>query len=285
MVKTTINNEWKNYIHKQIERGVNKKKLEDILKKQNYSCDIINAILYSNEIENNLAKTNTNYRDYRDYIVNKIDKLELTDIEKSIIKFFKSQSFLKEKIINERIVIIDNWFEEYIANHIYNIFISSDYKQIKTSHRNKLNFIFENIIQTPKINKMLFLFNTLFQDNFLFHGSIGMSKYSKGSYIDEHTDHGGYIYDNEKYYRNISAVIYFNKDWKKEYGGSFIDIENKKTILPIFNRAVFFHVPYKHRVEEIIVDKERYAIFMFFSCKKKRYHLHDSRFRQTSSLI
>ena len=46
----------------------------------------------------------------------------------------------------------------------------------------------------------------------------------------------------------------FNKDWKKEYGGSFIDIENKKTILPIFNRAVFFHVPYKHRVEEIIVD-------------------------------
>ena len=130
MVKTTISNEWKNYIHKQIERGVNKKKLEDILKKQNYSYDIINAILYSNEIENNLSKTNTNYRDY---IVNKIDKLELTDIEKSIIKFFKSQSFLKEKIINERIVIIDNWFEEYIANHIYNIFISSDYKQSKTS--------------------------------------------------------------------------------------------------------------------------------------------------------
>ena len=69
MVKTTINNEWKNYIHKQIERGVNKKKLEDILKKQNYSCDIINALLYSNEIENNLAKTNTNYSDN---IVNKI---------------------------------------------------------------------------------------------------------------------------------------------------------------------------------------------------------------------
>ena len=87
MTKTTINNEWKNYIHKQIERGVDKQKLEDILKKQNYSCDIINTILYSNEIENNLAKTNTNYSDY---IVNKIDKLELTDIEKSIIKFFKT---------------------------------------------------------------------------------------------------------------------------------------------------------------------------------------------------
>ena len=275
MTKTTISNEWKNYIHKQIERGVNKKKLEDILKKEHYSYDIINAILYSNEIENN----------YSDYIVNKIGKLELTDIEKSIITFFKSQYFLQEKIINERIVVIDNWFQSYIAEHIYNIFISSDYKEIKTSNKNKLNFTFENIVQTPEIKKLLFLFNTLFRDNFLFNGSIGMSKYSKGSYIDEHTDHGGYIYDNEKYYRNISAVIYFNKDWKQHYGGSFMDIENKKQILPYFNRAVFFHVPYKHRVEEIIVDKERYAIFMFFSCKQKRYYLNDSRFKQTSSLI
>lgn len=282
MVKTTISNEWKNYIHRQIERGVNKKKLEDILKKQNYSYDIINAILYSKEIDNNLVKTHTNYSDY---IVNTIDKLELTNIEKSILKFFKSQTFLKEKIINERIVIIDNWFDEYIANHIHNIFINSEYKQIKTSDKNKLNFIFENIIQTPEIKRMLFLFNTLFQDNFLFNGSIGMSKYSKGSYIDEHTDHGGYIYDNEKYYRDISAVIYFNKDWKEEYGGNFIDIENKKAILPFFNRAVFFDVPYKHRVEEILVDRERYAIFMFFSCKKKKYHLPDQRFKQTSSLI
>ena len=96
-----------------------------------------------------------------------------------------------------------------------------------------------------------------------------MSKYSKGSYIDEHTDHGGYIYNNEKYYRNLSAVIYFNKEWIEDYGGCFIDIENNKKILPIFNRAVFFQVPYKHRVEEIISDKDRYAIFIFFQLKKK----------------
>ena len=262
-----MNNKWKDYIRRQIKRGVNKKKLEDILKKQKYSRDIINKVLYSNDI------------------INKIYELELSNNEKSIINFFKSQSFLKEKIINERIVIIDNWFEENIANHIYNIFINSEYKQITTSNRNKLNFMFENIIQTPEIKKFLFLFNTLFQDNLLFNGSIGMSKYTKGSYIDEHTDHGGYIYDNEKYYRNISAVIYFNKDWKQENGGSFVDIENNKKILPIFNRAVFFHVPYKHRVEEILVDKERYAIFMFFACKKERYYLNDQRFKKTSSLI
>jgi len=277
MVKTTINNQWKQYIYKQIERGVNKKQLQDILEKQSYSSDIINKILYSNE-----TTKNTNYNDY---VVNKLDELDLTNIEKSIVKFLKSQSFLKERVINERIVVIDNWFEENIANHIYNIFINSKYKQIKTSKKNKLNFTFENIIQTPEITKLLFLFNTLFEDNFLFNGSIGMSKYSKGSYIDEHTDHGGYIYDNEKYYRNISAIIYFNKDWDETNGGNFIDIENKKTILPIFNRAVFFNVPYKHRVEKIIVDKERYAIFMFFSIKEKRYYLNEERFKKTSSLI
>lgn len=45
-----------------------------------------------------------------------------------------------------------------------------------------------------------------------------MSKYNKGSYIDKHTDHGGYKYNNDKYYRNISMVLYFNKEWKDEWG-------------------------------------------------------------------
>jgi Rps23 Pro-64 3,4-dihydroxylase Tpa1-like proline 4-hydroxylase len=286
MVKTTINNDWKKYIYRQIEIGVNKKTLESILKNQNYSQDIIQSILNSDDsIDKIQDDTIIKNSDYYNYIVNKLNDLELTNIEKSIITFLKSQSFLKEKIINNRIIIIDNWFEEYIANYIYDIFIYSEYKEIKTSNHNKLNFTFENIVQTPLIKKFLFLFNSLFQDTFLFNGSIGMSKYSKGSYIDEHTDHGGYIYDNEKYYRNISAVIYFNKEWKEEYGGSFIDIENDKKILPIFNRVVFFHVPYKHRVEEIIVDKERYAIFLFFSNNKKQYYLNDERFKKTSSLI
>lgn len=280
MSKITINNDWKNYINRQIKRGVNKQILEDILKKQDYSRNVINNLLYNSVISNNTIITN-----YNDYIINKINNLNLTSLEKSIINFLQSQIFLKEKIINERIVIIDNWFEESIANYIYDIFINANYKEIKTSNHNNLNFFFENIIQTPEIKKILFLFNTLFKDNYLFNGSIGMSKYSKNSYIDEHTDHGGYIYNNEKYYRNISVIIYFNKEWKYEYGGNFIDIENNKKILPIFNRAVFFHVPYKHSVEKIIVDKERYAIFMFFSSKENRYYLNEERFKHTSSLL
>ena len=36
MVKTTINDEWKQYIYKQIERGVNKKQLQDILENEKF---------------------------------------------------------------------------------------------------------------------------------------------------------------------------------------------------------------------------------------------------------
>ena len=45
MTKTSINNDWKSYIVRQLERGVSKNKLKEILKKQNYHSDIINKLL------------------------------------------------------------------------------------------------------------------------------------------------------------------------------------------------------------------------------------------------
>ena len=53
MYKNSINNQWKEYIYKEVKRGVSKSKLEDILKKEYYSPVIINTILYSNESKNN----------------------------------------------------------------------------------------------------------------------------------------------------------------------------------------------------------------------------------------
>ena len=49
-IKTTINNEWSTYIKRQIDKGVNKTKLEAILRKQNYSDYIINSLLYPKNI-------------------------------------------------------------------------------------------------------------------------------------------------------------------------------------------------------------------------------------------
>lgn len=49
MVKNTINEEWTNYIKRQIKNKVPLHKLEKILIKQNYSMDIIYNLLYKNQ--------------------------------------------------------------------------------------------------------------------------------------------------------------------------------------------------------------------------------------------
>ena len=46
MVKTTINDAWVKYILNKKEKGVSNKELEHILKKENYSIDIINSLVY-----------------------------------------------------------------------------------------------------------------------------------------------------------------------------------------------------------------------------------------------
>lgn len=277
-MKNKISDTWKNYIHKQVAMGVPKEHLKVMMKEQDYSNDIIEVILN--------PKPEQEYV-YEKYVLDKINTLTLSRIEKKIVDFMKTQDYLLDKIKREKLVVIENWLEESIADHIYTLFQNNPFEHnpTTTSNRNKLDFHFYNIIQTPEIKRLLFFFNLLFKGNYVFHGGIGMSKYSKGSYIEEHTDHGGYLYKGEKYYRNISCVIYFNKHWNVEYGGRFIDIEGNTQIMPSFNKAVFFQIPHKHAVEKILTDNHRYAIFMFCSSKEKIYELPDYRFLPTSSLL
>lgn len=274
-IKKMMNKSWVDYVTRQIGRGVDKKALEDILRKENYSDELINKYVYQ-KIDNS----------YSNYVLQKMNSIKLNSQEQKLYEFLKNQHDLEKQIKEKRILIIDNWLEESVATYIYDLFHKSKFAEGKKNANNTLSFKFSNVVKTPEIEKFFFLFNNLFQHKYLFNGCIGMSKYTKGSFIDEHTDHGGYIHNDKKYYRSISCVLYFNKDWKEEYGGCFIDIENNKKILPKFNRAVFFSVPYKHRVEEIIAEnKDRHAIFMFFTENRILYFLNENRFNKTSSLI
>ena len=45
--KNTINNEWKEWINRQLNNKVSLNKIDDTLKRQNYSSSIINSILYN----------------------------------------------------------------------------------------------------------------------------------------------------------------------------------------------------------------------------------------------
>lgn len=48
--KNTINEEWADYVHRSLDKGVSKSKIEAILKKQNYSQKIINTLLHPKKI-------------------------------------------------------------------------------------------------------------------------------------------------------------------------------------------------------------------------------------------
>ncbi len=273
-----MNNEWKNYIFLQLKKGVCKNELERILIMENYSQTLIKNLLYNNKIT----------KCYNRYFLEKIINLKLNDTEKLLYRFLKNQNInnkLKNRIEKEKIVVIDNWLEETICDYINLLFDSAYYKITKTSSENKLNFKFKSAIFNQQIKRFLFIFNALFNEDYLFNGCIGMSKYEKGSFIETHNDNSGYLYQDEKYYRSISCVIYFTKEWKEIYGGNFVDLENNKRIIPKYNRAIFFKVPFKHKVEEIIVDKERHAIFMFFCKNERRYNLSDNKFKKTDSII
>lgn len=71
----------------------------------------------------------------------------------------------------------------------------------------------------------------------------GIHETNSGGHLDVHVD---FNYHRQKqWHRRVNILIYFNKDWKEEYGGYF-DIWDKEVInrkgyfAPIFNRACGF---------------------------------------------
>ena len=48
-MKTSINNSWKSWVDRQLKNKVNITKIEEILRRENYSSEIINNLLYSNK--------------------------------------------------------------------------------------------------------------------------------------------------------------------------------------------------------------------------------------------
>lgn len=71
----------------------------------------------------------------------------------------------------------------------------------------------------------------------------GIHETNSGGHLDVHIDFN--LHEKTKWHRRINILIYFNKDWKEEYGGYFDmwDKEVKKcygAFAPLFNRVVVF---------------------------------------------
>jgi hypothetical protein len=73
-----------------------------------------------------------------------------------------------------------------------------------------------------------------------FHGG-GLNQGGVISFINIHTDFSDHPAKNE-WFRNLNILIYFNQDWRKEFGGE-LRLVNKVTganfsVEPVFNRCV-----------------------------------------------
>lgn len=71
----------------------------------------------------------------------------------------------------------------------------------------------------------------------------GIHATNSGGHLDVHVDFN--VVKKNAWHRRVNILIYFNKDWKDEYGGNFEiwdkDVKNcKGSYSPIFNRACGF---------------------------------------------
>jgi len=184
--------------------------------------------------------------DIYDYI-NDIDKDELRKNAQSAepFEYFHIDNFLKES------------FAEQVLNSYpsYNSAKDMGREFNALNEKKKIQITDSNLFPEPikKLNEILlsdqflkilsYVFNIpdLISDPELVGG--GIHETEEGGRLDVHID---FNYNEEsKLYRRVNFLLYFNKDWKEEYGG-ILDLWDKDVkkcyaeIMPIFNRAACF---------------------------------------------
>ena len=156
-------------------------------------------------------------------------------------------------------IVIDNLFNEQLLNNILNEF-PSNIEEIGDKFDNKVekklslnntdkfshetnNFI--NFLNSKKfINFLQILTNVdekLIPDPYLIGG--GLHELRNKGYLNIHADFN--LHPTMKIDRRLNILIYLNKNWKNEFGGS-LELWDKsmkkceKKIIPSFNKTVIF---------------------------------------------
>ncbi|MEO1102796.1 MAG: 2OG-Fe(II) oxygenase [Pseudomonadota bacterium] len=76
-----------------------------------------------------------------------------------------------------------------------------------------------------------------------YFGGAGIHRVGNGGHLDIHADFN--VHQHMRLERRLNVLIYLNRDWREEYGGSFEiwnqDMTTKEaSFVPIFNRMVCF---------------------------------------------
>jgi Rps23 Pro-64 3,4-dihydroxylase Tpa1-like proline 4-hydroxylase len=199
----------------------------------------------------------------------------------------KSIHFPKSKIL-----IIDNFLKEKylrsITNEIdYLLKNSNDrkpyfkkYKSKKIEFLNHKNFLknqkkFIKILKSEKfkkfIQKKLEIEKKIIPDSSNMFS--GFNVVEKGGFLRPHAD---FNFNNKlKLYRSINLLIYFNKNWKKKYGGNLImynysNMKKKYEFIAKENRAVIFltnkFTP--HGYKKITTEMKRFSLNYYYYTKE-----------------
>ena len=158
-------------------------------------------------------------------------------------------------------VVIPNFFEENFANNLLENFPNTNDKNIiKYWNPIEKKYALNNFENHVSFENLFCLLNT---DDFIYKikqitnipnleadpylRGAGIHLHPRGGKLDLHVDYS--IHPITKKERRINLIVYMNKDWKSEWGGSIelwtktIDDkpnECKNKITPSFNTAVIF---------------------------------------------
>jgi len=156
---------------------------------------------------------------------------------------------------------LDNFLDPDFADEIYDAFpsyeeavkvgvqfkaVNEKYKVQVTDSKHfpkpilELHELLSSDVFVAKVGDMLSIPN-LIADPQLQGG--GIHETNSGGHLDVHIDFN-YL-KQQQWHRRVNILLYFNKQWKEEYGGYFElwdkDVKNRKHhIAPIFNRACGF---------------------------------------------
>lgn len=156
-------------------------------------------------------------------------------------------------------IVIDNLFDEKILekileefpkniNNIGNKFSSSVERKLSLNDTKKLSLETNNFINYLNSQEFIqFLQDitdvkeSLIPDPYLIGG--GLHELKNEGYLNIHADFN--LHPMMKLDRRLNILIYLNKNWKDDYGGSLQLWDSKMTrcekkILPVFNKSVIF---------------------------------------------
>jgi hypothetical protein len=194
------------------------------------------------------------------------------NLKKLNVAFNKNKKF--------KFVVLDNFFNikdaEFLENNFPNINQMPTIFKEPMSFKGQLSDIntywpkfakYFDFLQSKSFRDLISEITgikNLIKDDILAGGGLHQSP--RSGFLDLHVDANKHPF-NKKLHRRLNLIIYLNKNWRKEYGGSLElwDDDNLRPgkiirkVLPKFNRAVIFATTRKswHGVEEVNCPAEQ----------------------------